>query len=186
MLTKAELRKRILDWRNSLSEDEVRARSAQIAQKLLRSTEYQKADTLMVYSAFGSEAGLGEIIKDAWSQGKGLLFPKVHRAEKRMYPYIVKDETHLSPGIWGILEPNEQAVRWTGKPRIDLVIIPGLAFDSEGHRLGYGGGYYDRWLAELEHYQQRPRLVAVAFREQIVDEVPFGSHDVLVDQWITD
>lgn len=176
-MDKATLRKQITDWRKSLDSETIMENSLTISQRLIALPVYQKASTLMVYSAFGAEVDLRLCIEHARASGKTLLFPKVYREEKRLQPYMISSDEELTPGTWGILEPNEIARRWQGEPPLDLVIMPGLAFDRKGNRLGYGGGYYDRWLETLQGQTSLPALVAVAFEGQVVEAVPHGVYD---------
>jgi 5-formyltetrahydrofolate cyclo-ligase len=121
--------------------------------------------------------------------GKRLILPVVDTRHNVLKLYDVKDTSELAPGYMGIPEPNIRENRRVTIKDIDLVVIPGTGFDAKGNRLGYGGGYYDRLLsyeskqlAEIEHIP----TIALAFEEQIGEDIPAEPHDITVDMIITD
>lgn len=116
-------------------------------------------------------------------EGKSVVTPKVISASHQLEHYLLPHFEALMPGAFGILEPSAAhgAVRLEALHEIDLIIVPGLAFDRKGHRLGYGGGYYDRLLAELDATK-----MALAFAAQIVEAVPAEAHDERVDFVVTE
>ncbi|MCG2708811.1 MAG: 5-formyltetrahydrofolate cyclo-ligase, partial [Thermodesulfovibrionales bacterium] len=95
----------------------------------------------------------------------------------------IKDITELTKGYMGILEPSVSEGKLTGLDNIDIIIIPGAAFDVSGSRLGYGAGFYDRLLAGIK---KKIPIIAPAYEEQIVDDIPSEPHDVKVDKIVTD
>jgi 5-formyltetrahydrofolate cyclo-ligase len=183
-MNKVETRAQILNWRDQLSMEEVKRVSDAICTTLLSMDAYRDASILMAYAAFRKEVGLRKLVEQAWADGKTVLFPKVNRERKEIEAYYIQSYNDLHPGVWGILEPNEHQRQWTGVPPIDIIYMPGLAFDREGHRLGYGGGYYDRWIDKL--HSPLPQLIAVAHSEQMMDSVPYEAHDALVDKIVTE
>lgn len=130
--------------RDSLSTEDRLFWSQAVARHVLASEAYAKAGTVMAYASFGSEVRTGPLLHAVLSDGKKLLLPRCY-ARGRMNALLVYSLETLVPGRYGILEPAE------GSPvippeEIDLVLVPGLLFDRKGYRLGYGGGYYDRFL----------------------------------------
>ena len=123
------------------------------------------------------------MIKESIESGKRVLLPKVDRENKMLRLYEIKDIGELSPGYMGIPEPSLTDERMMSPEDVDLVVIPGVAYDSAGNRIGYGGGYYDRLLSQTE---KKLLVVAPAFEEQIVDQIPAEEHDVKVDIIVTD
>ena len=131
----------------------------------------------MVFGSFNSEGHTHEMIKDAL-RNKTVIIPKVAHSE--LEPSVIIDFDNLIPAKFGILEPIE--LMKIAYKNIDLVLVPGIVFDKEGHRIGYGFGYYDKFLKKV------PKAVKVglAFDFQIVDRIPAEEHDVPVDFIITE
>ena len=127
----------------------------------------------MSYVAFGSEADLGAINESVIAAGHRLLVPRVEAGVIVAVERTVDGETVRSD--YGIEEPIGPAV---DPAEIDVVLVPGVAFDRRGRRLGYGAGYYDGFLPQL---REGTALVGVCFSVQVVDEVPVEDHDVLID-----
>ena len=181
---KPALRHEILARRDALGEDERRAKSAAIAARLKVQPEYGAARTVLFYVSFRSEAATRQIIEDALREGKRVLAPKVDRKAHRLKLFeITSVARDLEAGYMGIYEPVEGPGGEVDPSEVDMVVLPGVGFDSAGRRLGYGGGYYDRLIERL-----RPKvpLVALAFELQVVDEVPCEEHDKRVDRIITE
>lgn len=168
-MDKDGLRQEMLGRRREMREEEIAAASKQLARRLFVHPLYRAAKTLYVYLSANQEVRTDEIIRQARQDGKRVAAPRVRGGELR---FIFLDESvRLQAGSFGILEPvNGQEA----DDPIALVLLPGLAFDRSGRRLGYGGGYYDRFLArETEH----PTL-ALCYGFQLVDELPAEPHDV--------
>ncbi len=181
---KARLRREILARRDALSPEDRRGRSASIAQALFALPEYEAAGTVLFYVSFRSEVSTRRMIEQAISHGKRVLAPKVEHRRRELRLFEIKDlSTDLEAGYMNIYEPVEKRTREASPDEPDLVVMPGVGFDEKGNRLGYGGGYYDRLATKL-----RPdvRLVALAFEEQVVDEVPSLPHDRKADRIITE
>jgi len=101
-----------------------------------------------------------------------------------MKPSIIKNFDELEPGYYNILTPKQEFIRYIDPSEIDLVIVPGAVFDREGYRVGYGGGYYDKFLSSK--IRKDISKIAIAFDLQIVDKVPREEHDISVDYIITE
>ncbi|HPU01831.1 MAG: 5-formyltetrahydrofolate cyclo-ligase [Firmicutes bacterium] len=181
---KRALRKEILARRDRLSASEIAAWSKAIARRLLELPPYREAGTIMFFLSFGSEVDTGEMIEESLARGKRVLVPKTVPEERRLIPSELLDcAKDLAPGAYGIREPRPEALRPVAPCQIDLLIVPGVAFDLKGNRLGYGGGYYDRFFNRL-----RPGvpLVALAFELQLVEHVPVEPWDRRVDWLLTE
>ena len=142
-----------------------------------------------MYVSFRSEVDTRNYLDNILGMGKRLILPVVDAQHKLLKLYEVKDVSELAPGYMGIPEPDIRENRRVTIKDIDLVVIPGTGFDIKGNRLGYGGGYYDRLLsyeskqfALIEHIP----TIALAFEEQIGEEIPAEPHDIKVDMIITD
>ena len=136
----------------------------------------------MVYASFRSEVDTASVISWCREQGKRIALPKV-TGVGTMEVFLVGDpQVDLEAGVWGIPEPRSGLER--ARPsEIDVVIVPGVAFDLHGGRLGYGGGYYDTYLPSVPADRL---LVGIAFRAQVVDCVPMGPHDRRMDVLVTE
>lgn len=180
---KKQLRKKIIEARLELSPEEVTAKSEKIIRKLVSLPVYRQAGTIMTYVAFNNEVETRGLIKHSLAEGKKVYVPVTRTKEKRLVPAEIFGLEDLVPGTWGILEPKPECLRPRDPRDIDLVVVPGVAFDKEGNRLGYGGGYYDRFLSKL---RGDCCFVALCYQLQIRDEVYTEVHDQPVHMVITE
>lgn len=181
---KKELRKNILKERMSLTSAEVKNRSTVIAQQLFNMAEYQTSQTIMLYLGFRNEVATDEIIHKSLEANKRILIPITDLANTRLIPSELLDYPgDLTTGTYGILEPKAQCVRPVDPQEIDLVLVPGVAFDPQGNRLGYGGGFYDRFLPATK---SNAVFIALAYELQIKEEVYPEPHDYPVHYVITE
>lgn len=180
---KAELRARMRQLRRSLTPEFRTSASGEIVQRLRRADLYQSAHTIHTYVAWQEEVENHELLRAMLREGKSIVTPKVNSENGGLENHLIPYFEALVPGAFGILEPSSThgAHHFSELEQIDLIIVPGLAFDRQGNRLGYGGGYYDRLLAGIV----APK-VAFAFDVQIVDDVPIETHDCVVDYIITE
>ncbi len=181
---KRKLRKEIIRKRDQLSSEEVTRKSRLIASKLYDLPAFRDARAIMFFLSFGSEVDTLPMVEETNRQDKIALAPKTDPGNRELTPSQVLDlDSDLIPGAYNIPEPREDALRPYPPEKVDLLIVPGVAFDLEKRRLGYGGGYYDRFFARLK--KQAP-LVALAFELQIVPEIPAEKWDQKVDLIITE
>lgn len=177
---KSALRKAVLGRRDALDVEVRKSLSLAIMEDIPRLDCYRQAGLVLAYVGFGSELRTETLLRRVLDDGKVLVLPRVNREEHDLDLYEVGDlEQNLEAGTWGIREPKPELCPRAEPAAIDFALVPGLAFDRSGARLGYGGGYYDRLLNGL--FGPRPFLVAAAFELQMVDEVPLEEHDVRVD-----
>ncbi len=167
---KHRLRRRLRAMRASLDPQERATRSRSICARIVALPEWTEARVVALYSALPGEVDLSDLVLNA--VGKTLLWPVV---VGRGDPLEFRAAPPTTPGIFGNLEPASDARRVDASD-VDLVVIPGLAFDMAGRRLGQGGGFYDRTLAHTDATR-----LAVCFREQVVHEVPTEALDLSVD-----
>lgn len=181
---KIELRKAIIERRASMSLPTRQTANRVISKRVLAMGGFNDAQTVMAYMSLAAEISTMEIVRAVLAQGKVLILPKVNRAEKKLDLFRVKNiDSDLTPGIWGILEPDPERCEKISAEDIEFVLVPGLAFDAHCNRLGYGGGYYDRLLEDLGPFAS---LVAPAFALQIVERVPIEEHDIPLNVIITE
>lgn len=179
---KAALRSRLLAARAALSADVRAAASATIRAQLERLPELAGARAVLGYAAFGAEVDLDPFLAGLANAGVGVFLPWVDGPELGIAR--VRDlEADVAPGWRGVREPRDR--RAARPDRLDAVIVPGVGFDRRGARLGYGGGHFDRLIARVRAGGPAA-VVAVAFDVQVVDLVPVGAHDQLVDVLVTE
>jgi 5-formyltetrahydrofolate cyclo-ligase len=182
-MTKDQLRKKLLARLKQQKEDERRRRSEAIRRKVTRLTAFRQAAMVCCYVALPYEVQTWKMIEHMLARGKRVAVPLMQPRQKRLICSEVRDPaTELAPGTLGVLEPVPSARRPVALEALDLVFVPGLAFDRRGHRLGHGQGYFDRFLARLP--ETTPTL-GLAFRFQLFDRLPTSTHDLAVRQVLT-
>ncbi len=183
-MQKKELRKSMLANRMGQSDAEVAEKSRNIAERLRALPEFEQAGVVMFYLDFRKEVQTGALIADCLAKGKRVVIPITDQANTALIPSELKDfPGDLTSGTWGILEPKPDRVRPVDPQEIDLVVVPGVSFDPNGNRLGYGGGFYDRFLLRTK---PDATFVALAFELQIMDDVYPEEHDHPVHYVITE
>ncbi|MCL5057761.1 MAG: 5-formyltetrahydrofolate cyclo-ligase [Actinobacteria bacterium] len=183
-MNRNEVRQRALKARMALSPQLVREKSGIITARVISSEAYRSAGSIMVYVDFRNEVSTGTLIAHCLKAGKKVSVPITDIEGKRLIPSALLDYPgDLEPGAWGILEPKKDCLRPVDPGDIDLVVVPGVAYDKGGNRLGYGGGFYDRFLPRT-----KPGTVylAPAFEAQVVDDVFPGPLDVPVHIIVTE
>ncbi len=183
--TKAHLRATVLGRRAALDAGTRAALSRTIVREIIALAPYRASGTVLAYAGFGSELETDAFLRHTLDEGKTLLLPRVDRQKGLLDVYQVRDLVRdLEAGTWRIREPRPDRCPPADPRTIDFVLVPGLAFDARGGRLGYGGGFYDRLLSAS--LSPRAWLVAGAFEAQMVGEVPMDERDVPVDVVITE
>ena len=174
----------MLKRRRSEASEEIERKSYRIWERLLTFDLFLKGRGILFYLALEDEVQTRPMIEAALGMGKRISVPLIDEEEREIFPSILKDpDKELTPGPWGILEPKRKFYRPFPLEEIDLVIVPGVAFDEAGNRLGFGRGFYDKFLRRLP---ERISFVALAFELQVVKSLPSRSHDVAVDYIITE
>ncbi|MBR1630521.1 MAG: 5-formyltetrahydrofolate cyclo-ligase [Paludibacteraceae bacterium] len=170
---KDNLRQQVSRQRKSLSHEQVLELSEQVMQKLETLPEFERAQSVMVYYPLRNEVSTLGLI-ERWYDKKRILLPVINGSKLDIRPY--EGQENMMVGSYGIMEPTTDL--YTGP--IDLIVIPGVAFDRSLNRLGRGKGYYDRFL----HHTTRP-IVGICYDFQLVEEVPSLSHDHRVTRIVT-
>jgi 5-formyltetrahydrofolate cyclo-ligase len=176
---KRALRREVLAARDALPPDDRRAWSEAVAARFLALPELADSRTVMAFWSFGSEVDTALLLEGLLDEGRTTAMPRVEGVEVVPVSYGPGDEIRQTS--FGAFEPV--AGRVLDVTELDLVIVPGVAFDGAGRRIGYGGGFYDRLLPRL---RARVPAVAVAFSIQLVPEVPAGGMDRRVDAIVTE
>jgi 5-formyltetrahydrofolate cyclo-ligase len=182
MADKQEIRKKIWSLRNGMTPEEIVAKSGLIIRRLTELRDLREASTLMVFLSFGSEVLTDDLLRWGWEAGKRMVIPLCRPEDRSLTPCLLGSFGELEIGHYGIREPRAENIRPVPREEIDAIIVPAVAFDLRGYRVGYGGGYYDRFLPEV------PRAVRIgaAFSCQIVPEIPADPHDVRIDRIVTE
>jgi 5-formyltetrahydrofolate cyclo-ligase len=181
-VTKKELRQLLRERLGAIPPEQMHLRSAAACRLLCAQREYRSADVIMIFLSTPNEIETAHVALTAWADSKRVLAPRVSWEQRRMLPIEIKSlDSDVRDGRMGLREPVD------GMPipvsEIDLVIVPGLAFDARGNRLGRGRGFYDRFLA---HRDFRAVSCALAFEEQFVDALPHEAGDIPVHMLVTD
>lgn len=176
---KAALRKELAARRNALPDREAKSRA--IEKQVLALPEYLQAERLLLYLSTGSEVDTWGLLERALCQGKAVFAPLCLDGEGHMAFYRVKSREDLKKGRFGIWEPDPTVCPLLEEPSGALCLVPGLAFDQAGYRLGYGKGYYDRFLGS------RPvEAVGVCFEGLLLPRLPRGPFDRQVARLVTE
>ena len=174
MATKKEIRQRLLAMRSACPKEERARQSAEIARLVAAHPAYHGCGTLFSYVPFRQEVDTWPLMRIALAEGKTVAVPKVEGREMTFYRITGEDD--LVPGSFGILEPKENCPA-VSPASDDVMLLPGAAFDREGHRIGYGGGFYDRYLEK----HPEPVKIGICFDFQLVDAIPAETFDQAAD-----
>ena len=173
------LRQKMLARRLELSPQDAETSADIIAKRLSIFLNYRNAKTVMCYTPIKGEVNTMPIVKMCLDDGKRVVLPVIDNGVIR--PCVFTSYDNLSNGKFNILEPSEKD--YVSPLEIDLVCVPGLAFNQGKYRIGFGGGYYDRFLPELSEDCFK---VGIAYDFQVVKVLPIEIHDVILDMIITD
>lgn len=180
---KEKIRRQMLKRRLVLSRLEVKEKSLVIKEKLFKLKEFHRAGLIMFYAAFKNEVDTALMMKEAQALGKKIVLP-LTAPDFQIRPYLVFDlEKDLAPSSFGILEPESIRAEEIEPSRIELIILPGIAFDQRGYRLGFGQAFYDRFLSSIS---LRPFCLGLGYEFQIMAKIPFDAHDEKLDMVITE
>lgn len=181
---KTALRAAQVSRRDGLTAEQRAAATAAIVARVRSLPAWQRARGVLSYMAFGSELDLDALHRDLQQQGRLLVAPRVPAQGRALELRQVVDLTQdLAPSRWGIPEPLPERCPLVDPAQIDLVLVPGVAFDRTGNRLGYGAGFYDRLFQRLPPSALRLACVQDAL---LVDRVPAEPHDAPVDLLVTE
>ena len=191
METKKEIRKRILSERDKIPAEERKILSRKIKEQMLESSCYRMAEVILAYVSYRSEVDTIELIKQAVADGKRVFAPKVHGDDMEFWQ--INSMEDLQSGYQGILEP-EETISFSAyqKEHRDVKILmwmPGAVFDMQRHRIGYGKGFYDRYLGSLAKdacIDGKLTKIALAYRCQVLAQIPCEPHDYRPDYLLTE
>jgi len=182
MERKSHLRRTVVSRRGALPAEEVARRSAAAAGYLFSLPEFAAAQTVMFFVSFGSEINTLPMIEQALAEGKRVLAPRADPGRHCLTPCeIHSPERDLLPGAHNIREPNSTCPA-IPLDQVELVIVPAAAWGENGYRIGYGAGYYDRFLRRVPHALK----VGLGLEMQVVSGAPHEQHDLPVDFLVTE
>ncbi len=176
-MPKRSIRQQLLKQRRLLDDETCLQQSVMVQQQLLSTDQYCQSEVVALYAPIHNEVLTNDLFSSAIRNQKKVCFPRVKHDSLQFLP--VDKRSQLLPGAFGVDEPTGSNV--VPFEEIDLIVVPGVAFDRSGYRLGYGQGYYDRAVGSAD----RAVLAGLAFDFQIVDELPKEEHDVRLDLLVT-
>lgn len=182
--SRARLRREILQRRDALPPAQRHGKSVAIAGRIAELPLVREAKTIFTYVNFRSEVETLPLIEAWLAAGKRVCVPLTLTAESRLVPYPITDPGRdLQPGYCQIPEPDSLSLSPVDPQELQIIILPGSVFDLQGGRLGYGGGYYDRFIA-----QQAPKAIRIglAFELQLTDRLPLEAHDQPLHHLVTE
>ena len=180
---KESLRRRFRSIRESLSHGDIRRKSAAIKEKLFALPQFRAAKTVCFYVSFDHEVYTHDMVLAAKSQGKRVVIPRVDDDSNELRLCLFQSLDKLSPSRFAVPEPPPETHEPVSVEGVQVFVVPGVAFDEQGNRLGFGLSYYDRLLA---HAAPDAFVIGLAFREQLADAIPTENHDKPVDLVVTD
>lgn len=185
-LDKKMLRKEILEKRNNLDLVKKEEMDRKILNKFYETQYYKKAEKIFIYISYASEINTKEIINKALKDNKKIYVPRTEFKIRHMDAVEIKSLDNLEESSYGILEPSKEVLN-IDPNELDLIVVPGVAFDKSGGRMGYGAGFYDRYFKKIkkENINKIVKL-ALAYEVQMLDKVPMNEQDVPVDYIITE
>ncbi|AGA68694.1 5-formyltetrahydrofolate cyclo-ligase [Desulfitobacterium dichloroeliminans LMG P-21439] len=177
------LREKVLSLRAAMNRDERTMYSQKIQGLVTQTPEFLEANTIMLFLNFRDEIETTELTQQVLDLGKRLVLPRCAPKGMLILSQIRDLEKDIEPGRWGIREPKLEGLTRVLPEEIDCIVVPGVAFDRQGNRLGYGGGYYDRLF---ERVRETTPKIALAFHCQIVESIPVEVYDKKIDALITE
>lgn len=179
---KDDIRAMALDQRKAMLPHEIQVKSEMIHQRLFDLPEFRSGQTILFYVSYDNEVSTHEMIKRSLLDGKRVVVPCCDKEQNTLSLSYLRRWDDLRPAAYSIPEPVQECRMPAQIEDLDLCIIPGVAFDEAGHRIGHGKGFYDRLLT----YSHQVLKVGLAFELQIVPSIPVEAHDVSLDLILTE
>lgn len=181
---KNSLRKNMLIKRKNMSQQDVSAFSTKIMDKIMELPQFINCKSIMLYISFNNEVDTDKLATWCLNNGKTVIAPYCIKSSSKIIPFIINNlETDLTKSTFGIMEPKHDILMKANIENIDLIIVPGVVFDEACNRIGFGAGYYDRFLPMKA--KDTP-TIGIAYDYQITDKVPAGVYDVPLNFIITE
>lgn len=183
MYSKVELRQLVSSLRNNISISQKLNMDGVIFEKVVQNINFINSKLIFIYVSYMNEVDTQNIIIYAFSKGKRICVPKILSLKEGMVAIEILSLNELQKGNYGILEPVLDQSKIIEPETIDMIILPGVAFDTKGGRVGYGGGFYDRFLSRVS--VEIPKI-SLAYSLQIFESIPMDKYDIKIDGVITD
>jgi len=187
---KKNLRYNMNNARNTLTNVQREQWSNEAIRHMTQKLESMRINNFLVYISFRSELNTRSLIEWGWNKGIQVLVPRCDPNDYSMDIYPLEDWDELASGSYGIEEPNPMRISALSREYVpEVIIVPGLAYDRLGGRLGYGRGYYDRLYERLQPYVDHkgaPILMGLGYEMQVVNKVPMDRHDAMLDILVTE
>ncbi len=174
MQSKQSVRQYIYEQRKPLCLSSIQEESKNVIRNIIDLPVFHKSKGVFTYVSFHKEVRTHSLIEEIWKTGKTCFVPKVNRETMELEVFEIQQWLDLKRGYKGILEPKKYCKKIEMYSTLDLAIIPGVAFDREGYRLGYGKGFFDKLLNK---FPDTIKKIGVAFSFQLIDQVPHEKHD---------
>lgn len=178
---KKELRLQTLAMLDQISAEEFNRHASLLHEHVLQLSEWKQAKTIALTMSRGKEIPTMPLIEKAWEEGKTVCIPTCFPKTKEMVFYEYTPETKMTSSYFGLLEPDPLESTVVHKEAIDLIIVPGVCFDQRGYRIGFGGGYYDRYLADYHGV-----TIALCLSLQQTRHIPVEAHDIPVSMIVSE
>ena len=179
---KKQIRDEVKAGRLKITGDEKSALDGAILRRFLSLASYRYSQTLLLYAPLSGEIDVMPLAKAAWESGRRVAFPRCRPEDNAMTFYFVSSPDELSPAHFGIREPSPDAEPYDPEsPDLTVCVIPALAFDRDGFRVGYGGGFYDRFLNDF-----RGAKVGLVYERFLIPRAPRGRFDTAADAIVTE
>ncbi|RLL44904.1 5-formyltetrahydrofolate cyclo-ligase [Oceanobacillus piezotolerans] len=180
-MNKADIRQNIIKKLKNVSETERNRVDAKLFEELISSSYWKNAKRIGVTVSNGFEWNTKPIIEEGWKQGKAMCVPKCYPTLKELKFFELEKFDQLEIVYYNLQEPKPSETIEVKKNEMDLIIVPGIVFDRRGYRIGFGGGYYDRFLANYKKH-----TVSILHSLQLMDEIPVDEHDIAINTLITE
>ncbi|ATH72889.1 5-formyltetrahydrofolate cyclo-ligase [Bacillus altitudinis] len=178
---KKELRLQTLAMLDQISAEEFNRHASLLHEHVLQLSEWKQAKTIALTMSRGKEIPTMPLIEKAWEEGKTVCIPTCFPKTKEMVFYEYTPETKMTSSYFGLMEPDPLEATVVHKEAIDLIIVPGVCFDQCGYRIGFGGGYYDRYLADYHGV-----TIALCLSLQQTRHIPAEAHDIPVSMIVSE
>lgn len=180
-MAKDKLRQQMIETLKNLSEAEKQTIENKLTKRFLLTEQWKKSHVVALTISQSLEWSTRLIIEEGWKQGKTIVVPRCKPEEKKLQFYQFTSYDELEVVYYQLKEPKADPNKYVPKESIDLIVVPGLVFDEQGYRIGFGGGYYDRFLADYDGM-----TISMISERQLVEKVPAESFDIPVDHLLTE
>lgn len=177
---KKEIRKKLLKLRNAQSSFAVTTKSKSIMNTLIKSIfDNNKINSVHLYNSMNNEVDTKELIRYLWGKKITVILPRTDFENRDLVNYEITSFSQMEKTTFNMMEPKTENKIFLGNP--DIILIPGVGFDTSLNRIGYGGGFYDKFLSKVKSHK-----IALAFECQIIPNLPAEDHDIKMDMIITE